>query len=69
MKTVGLSPKAILAAVYPTLGGLVAILVQWIATGTLDRAELATAVGAVLAALLAFAGAYRGKPGEVQPSP
>lgn len=64
MVTVGISPKAILAAVLPTLGGLVAIGVQWIATGDLDRNELATAVGAVVASLLAFAGAYAGKPGE-----
>lgn len=66
MTTQGISPKAVLAAVVPALGGLVAVGVQWIATGALDRAELATAVGAVLASLLAFAGAYAGKPGDVK---
>lgn len=69
MKTQGISPKAVLAAVLPTLGGLVAVLVQWIATGTFDRAELGTAVGAVLASLLAFAGAYAAAPGDVRPKP
>jgi len=63
--TAGISPKAILAAVLPTLGGFVAVLVQYIASGEFDRAELATAVGATLAALLAFIGAWSGKPGTV----
>jgi uncharacterized membrane protein len=65
MVTKGISPKAILAAVLPTLGGLVAVAVQWGVTGNLDRAELVTAVGAVVASLLAFAGAWAGSPGDV----
>lgn len=60
-----ISPKAVLAAVVPALGGLVAVLVQWIATGDLDRPELATAVGTALASFLAFLGAYSGRPGPV----
>lgn len=63
--TQGLSPKAILAAVVPTLGGLVAVGIQWIATGAFDRAELATAISTVIAAVLAFLGAWAGDPGNV----
>lgn len=66
-KTVGLSPKAVLAAILPTLGGIVAVLVEWVATGALDRLELATAVSAVAAAVLAFLGAYVGSPGLTVP--
>jgi hypothetical protein len=64
-----LAPKALLAAVFPTLGGFVTILVEWIATGAFDRLELATAVGAFLAAALAFGGAWLGSPGSVVRAP
>lgn len=63
--TLGISPKAILAAILPTLGGIVAVLIQWVATGEFSRAELATALSAVSASLLAFIGAYLGDPGDV----
>lgn len=39
-------------AILPALGGLVAVVVQWAATGVFDRAELNTAVVAVGAAVL-----------------
>ena len=65
LETSGLSPKAILAAVLPTLGGVVAVGIQWIATGEFDRAELVTALTAVSTSLLAFLGAYSGSPGTV----
>lgn len=42
-------------AVYPALGAIVAVAVQWVATGEFDRAEFATAVSGVAAALLAYA--------------
>jgi hypothetical protein len=64
-----LAPKALLAAVFPTLGGFVTILVEWIATGAFDRLELATTVGAFLAAALAFGGAWLGNPGSVEHVP
>jgi hypothetical protein len=72
LKTEGLSPKAVLAAVLPTLGGVVAVAVQWVATGEFDRAELATALSAVSASALAFLGAYLARSGRVvvaQPAP
>jgi hypothetical protein len=65
--TVGLSPKAILAAVLPTLGGVIAVGVQWLVTGEFDKAELATALTAVGAALVSGLGAWAGNPGTVVP--
>lgn len=65
LRTEGLSPKTILAAALPTLGGVIAVLIQWVATGEFDRAELATAVSAVAASVLAGLGAYLGRAGRV----
>jgi hypothetical protein len=59
-----ISPKAVLAALLPATGGLVAVIVQWVASGEFDRSELATAIGSLIAAALAFAGAWAGEPGE-----
>lgn len=64
-----LSPKAILAAVLPSLAGVIAVAVQWIATGEFDRAELATAISTVISALLAFLGAWAAEPGPVEAVP
>ena len=60
-----ISPKAILAAVVPTLGGLVAVGIEWAITGHLDRLELTTALTAFGSALVAGIGAYVGAPGQV----
>jgi len=61
-----LSPKTILAAVVPTLGGLIAVAIEWAVTGHLDRLELTTALTAFGSALVAGLGAYVGAPGQVQ---
>ena len=61
-----ISPKAILAFVVPTLGGLIAVGIQWGVTGAFDKAELVTALTAVGSALVAGLGAYAGAPGAVQ---
>lgn len=63
--TVGISPKALFAAILPALGGAVAVLIQWAATGEFDRAELVTSASAVASSLLAFLGAWAGSPGDV----
>lgn len=42
-------------AILPALGGLVAVLAQWAATGALDQAELITAAVALGSALLTLA--------------
>ena len=57
-----------MAAVLPTLGGVVAVVTQWAITGEFDRAELVTALSAVAGSVLAFAGAYIGRPGTVAPT-
>jgi hypothetical protein len=49
----GLQPYA--KAVYPALGTIVGVAVQWIATGEFDRAETVTAISGAIAALLAYA--------------
>ena len=60
-----ISPKTILAAVVPTLGGLIAVLIEYAVTGDLDRLELTTALTAFGSALVAGLGAYVGAPGQV----
>lgn len=68
-RTVGVSPKAILAAVIPAAGSLIAVAIQWAVTGELDRAELVTALTGFSAALLAGLAAWAGKPGMVDMDP
>lgn len=63
--TVGISPKARLAALIPAFGSVVAILIQWAITGEYDRSELVTTVTGLSASLLAFLGAWLGSPGVV----
>lgn len=41
-------------AAWPAIGTVVAILVQWIATGEFDRSEFVTALTGLPAALLTF---------------
>jgi hypothetical protein len=64
-KTDGLSPKTILAAVLPSIGTVLAILIQWVVTGELNRPELVTALVGFSGALLSVIGAYLGAPGAV----
>ena len=67
--TIGLSPKAFLAAVFPALTTLVIVLVNGAFTG-FDATELRTAVVGLVASALAFIGAWLGSPGVVvRPSP
>jgi hypothetical protein len=69
----GLSPKVVagtvMAALIPTLGGIVAVGIQWVSTGEFSRAELATALTAAASAVLTAAGVlfagYRAEPGTV----
>lgn len=48
----GLQPLA--KAVWPAIGTLAAVAVQWIATGEFDRAELTTAITGLVAALVTY---------------
>lgn len=65
-KTVGTSPKAILAAMLPAVGTVVAVAVQWIVTGEYDRAELVTSLTGLVAAAVGGLGAWAGSPGTVE---
>jgi hypothetical protein len=65
VETVGISPKAILAVLFPFLGTIAMILLEQYVVGDLDPTLKVAIVGAV-DALLAYLGAYVGKPGEVR---
>lgn len=60
------SPKTIAAGLVPAVLALAAVGVQWVATGEFDRAELATALTGLLAAVGAAVGAYLARPGVVE---
>lgn len=65
MKTIGFSKK-VLATVATAVGAqLAAFVVSWIASGELDRTELASLVGAALTAGLGVAAGYYAPPNEV----
>lgn len=67
LETKGTSPKAILAFFYPLIAGVVAVIAEWVATGTFDTLELRTTIASFLLSGLAGLGAYVGAPGEVVP--
>jgi hypothetical protein len=64
--TQGISPKAILALVFPVLAAAVAAAASWVSTGDFNDAEIRTAISGALLGLVSFAGAYLGRPGNVQ---
>ena len=66
LQTLGISPKAVLAFVFPAIAAVGASVVSWISTGNFDASEIRTAVGGVIAAGIAALGAYLGKPGRVR---
>jgi hypothetical protein len=59
-----ISPKAVLALIFPTVGTLVLVLVNEFLTVHMDS-TLKVAVVGLVNALLAAAGAYVGAPGSV----
>lgn len=65
LATQGLSPKAILAFLFPFLSALAVSVISWIATGDFSDNEIRTALGGLVASALAAVGAYVGKPGDV----
>lgn len=64
MKTNGLSPKAALAFLLPAIGTLVLAIIDQALSPDLDP-TLKVAIVGLVNALLAFAGAYAGKPGVI----
>jgi hypothetical protein len=65
-KTVGLSPKAVLAFLFPLLSAAAAAVASWIATGNFSDSEIRTALSGLVLSGLALVGAYVGKPGTVK---
>lgn len=64
MKTVGISPKAVLAFLLPAIGTLVLAVLDQVLTPNMDP-SLKIAIVGLANAILAFAGAYAGSPGAV----
>lgn len=64
--TIGLSPKTILAFLYPLIASLVAAASTYVVTGDLNDAEIRTALVGLGASSLAALGAWVGQPGNVQ---
>jgi hypothetical protein len=66
MKTLGLSPKAVLAFLFPVIAATATSLVAWIAGGEVfDVEPIKVALGGLVASGLAALGAFAGKPGIV----
>jgi len=69
MRTVGLSPKAVLAFLFPFLTAIGAVVISWITTGEWNEQETRVAVAGLVASGLALVGAYVGNPGNVVSEP
>lgn len=67
LKTVDVSPKAVLAFLYPFIATLAASAGSWIVSGDFNTAEIRVALSGLIASGLALLGAYVGRPGNVQP--
>jgi hypothetical protein len=65
LKTLGISPKAILAFLFPLVASVVAALVNWTVTGHFDTDSVRLTLGGLGTSALAALGAYLGKPGIV----
>jgi hypothetical protein len=66
VRTLGISPKAVAAFVYPALVAVSAAVVSWIATGNFDATEIRTSLGGLIAGAVAALGAYLHAPGTVE---
>jgi hypothetical protein len=63
--TVGLSPKAVLAFLFPFITAVSVSVISWVATGDFNEAEIRTALGGLIGSGVAALGAYLGTPGSV----
>lgn len=64
MKTVGISPKAVLAFLLPAIGTLILAVLDQVLSPAMDP-SLKVAIVGLANSVLAFAGAYAGNPGAV----
>lgn len=63
--TKGISPKAVLAFVFPFLATCLGVLATWVESGEFNGQEIRTAAAGLIAAAVAWLGAYLGRPGDV----
>lgn len=69
LKTIGLSPKAVLAFVFPAVAALLTSAASWAESGEFSTTEIRAAVGGIVLSGIALLGAYVGRPGVVAPEP
>lgn len=65
LKTLGISPKAVLAFLFPLVVALGVAVANWIVTGSFDADSVRAALAGLVTSGLALLGAYVGKPGNV----
>lgn len=58
----GLSPKAVLAFLFPLIAAVGTAAVSWIASGAFSTTDIKTAAGGLVLSGLALLGAYLGEP-------
>ncbi len=68
-RTLGISPKAILAFCFPAIASVGGAVTTWIVTGDLDTEALRVAGGGRVGSVLALLGAYLGAPGQTTVKP
>ena len=68
LTTIGVSPKAIGALVFPLVAAAGAAIASWIVSGEFNDSEIRAAASGVVLALVAFVGAYVRDPGNVVPA-
>lgn len=65
-RTLGISPKAVLAFIWPTIVTVAGVIASWIVSGNLDTGELRGAAAGLLLAAVAAGGAALGSTGRVR---
>jgi hypothetical protein len=65
MKDGAISPKAVLAFLYPLIATVIATIADWGISGQFDVTAIRIAAAGLGASLVALLGAYVGRPGEV----
>jgi hypothetical protein len=66
MKTIGLSPKAVLAFLFPLIAAIITSATSALATGHFDTTQIVIAVTGLGSSAIALLGAYLGQPGEIE---
>lgn len=61
----GLTPKVILAALFPAIGSLIFAIISSVFTGHIDTVQIQAIVGGGATSVLALIGGWLGVPGQV----